>query len=440
MLATIGGSPFSAGGQELGEQGVPAAYAVPPSPSPALSPYDVNRQDAQYQLTSPAFQPADRFLPARDLERSELFEAAETVARVGDQLIFRGDLVGEANIILAPFLLKMPPDTREAQRSQIDAQRDQLVKQVLQETIQRKMMYLMFLRSIPADKLQEAQKNIAERAPEQFTESLDETYEKVRAAKSEDYKDIARQNSQMFRLALLMKELNIRTQRELDLALRSYGSTLEKQHRNFIEDQLGRQELFKKVGSPREATYNEMVQYYQDHLEDFAVPLRARWEQITIRFDHYGTKYEAGEAIARIGNELFFGAPFAATAKRVSQGSDAEKGGYHDWTSWGDLRISHAINEKVFTININELSRIIEDAEGLHIIRVLERQDAHYVDFNDAQATIRKEIHTQRRNEAINEYLAKLKTEIPVWSIYDDSRPAEQVAAPPSGNNRPFPR
>lgn len=368
---------------------------------------------------SPSAQPQPAAAP------SEVFELAETVARVGNQHIFQGDLEGDANVVLIPTIERIPPEDRAEAEPQIKAQRQKLVQQVLREAIQRKLMYEMFLRTIPPEKLEEAKASIKERVGEQFAESLEEMAEQVRKAQPSEYKDFSRQSTQLFRLAYLMKELELSTFRELDLLLRRYGSSLEKQQQAYAEDQLGRQEMYKEARSTAEVTYDDMVVYYQDHLRDFRVPTRARWEQITIKFDQFPTRFAAGEAIAKLGNELFYGAPFKQVAKRSSQGDKASEGGYHDWTEWGNLKISREINEAVFSINTGELSHILEDAEGLHIVRVIERQDAHVIPFADAQGTIKERIQGDRRSEAINKYLADLQDRIPVWTVYDDTATAE---------------
>ncbi len=373
--------------------------------------------------------------PDQPAAPSKVFELAETVARVGNQHIFQGDLEGDANIVLIPTIERIPPEQREAAEPQIKAQRDKLVQQVLRETVQRKLMYEMFLRTIPPDKLKEAKASIKARVGEQFAEALEEMADKVRKADQSEYKDLTRQSSQLFRLAYVMKEMEITTFRELDILLRRYGSSLELQQQAYAEDQLGRQEMYKEARSTAEVTYDDMVTYYQEHLDDFRVPTRARWEQITVKFDRFPTKFAAGEAISKIGNELFYGAPFKQVAKRSSHGDKASEGGYHDWTEWGSFTISREINEAIFSIQPGELSYIIEDAEGLHIVRVVERQDTHVIPFADAQVKIKERINGDRRSEAITKYLVDIQDRIPVWTVYDQPESSEQIANPPRANS-----
>ena len=167
-----------------------------------------------------------------------------------------------------------------------------------------------------------------------------------------------------------------------------------------------------------------MLDYYHGNQQEFLVPTRARWEQLTARFDRFSDKQACGQAIADMGNEVWLGgAQFWAVAKRRSHGTEAEQGGYHDWTSWGDLTVSRQVQEIVFSAPLNELSGIIEDAEGLHIVRVLQREETHYVPFTDAQDTIQEKLQAEKRNQEIAKYIERLRQRTPVWTAYDDQTP-----------------
>ena len=114
-------------------------------------------------------------------------------------------------------------------------------------------------------------------------------------------------------------------------------------------------------------------------------------------------------------------APFAAVAKRSSQGPKAKQGGYHDWIEWGDLEVSREIKDAAFSQPPGELGGIVPDSEGLHIVRVIERSEAHTVSFADSQADIKKKLQQQKRGFAINKYVAELRKRVPVWTMYDDN-------------------
>ena len=80
-----------------------------------------------------------------------------------------------------------------------------------------------------------------------------------------------------------------------------------------------------------------MVVYYREHLKEFTTPARAQWEELMVRYSKYPTKAAAFEAIARMGNQVFGGVPFAQVAKAGSDGVTAADGGRRDWTTKGSL-------------------------------------------------------------------------------------------------------
>jgi len=380
--------------------------------------------------------------PLFQQDHSDVYDQAVTVATVGNLVILRGDLVGEANVRLAPRVEKIPPEELEAQRAVILATRDQIARQLLNEAIERKLMFVEFLRGIPAEKLAEVEVNIRERVGSAFNSDLEEMVEKVQKADEEAYAELARKDVNVFRLALLMKQQNMATPIQLDDYLRRYGSSLEKQRQVFAERALGRQALFGGIEIQPEVTHVEMLDFYNKRRDQFQISDRAKWEQLTIRFDHFKSKDECRAAINAMGNEVWLGgARFDAVAKRNSQGTRAQEGGLHDWTEWGDLEVSREIQQAAFSFPPGELSPVIEDAEGLHIIRVIDRAEAHITPFMEAQSAIKNKLRGEKRSAEINEFVAKLRKQTPIWTIYDDVGSNEhRVADPPARPNARIPR
>jgi parvulin-like peptidyl-prolyl isomerase len=127
------------------------------------------------------------------------------------------------------------------------------------------------------------------------------------------------------------------------------------------------------------------------------------------------------------------GAPFWAVAQRDSHDIEAENGGVHDWTTQGSLA-SNVIDRAIFSLPIGQLSEIMEDARGFHIVRVLERREAGRVPFTEAQIEIKKKIQADKRQQQFEEYAERLRREIPVWTIYDDE--TTEANAPRSAPKR----
>ena len=69
---------------------------------------------------------------------------------------------------------------------------------------------------------------------------------------------------------------------------------------------------------------------------------------------------------------------------------------------------------------LEELSDILEDETGFHIIRVLEREEVGKVPFTKAQVEIRDKIKEQRQEEKVKTYLERLKRETYVWNYFEE--------------------
>jgi len=343
--------------------------------------------------------------PVAEEPPATIFKPSQIIAWVGDQPIQVGDVMPMVEQIMAPHLEKLDPKVVEQQKAQIDEQKDKLMKQALESAIQTKLLYLDFLRSIPDDKRKEMLPKITSRAEEQFNEK---------------------------QLPEAMKKAEVETQAELDAKLREFSSSLARQRQSFVEKALGQSVLSQKINYEPEITHQAMLDYYHAHAQDYELPARARWEKLTVRFDRFGSKPEAWAALGNMGNEILRGAPLNAVAQRQSQGVDASEGGYHDWTSRGSLA-SEVIDQAVFSLPAGRLSERLEDQEGFHIVRVIERIEAGRVPFEQAQVDIKETLRKENVKSQITAYVAKLKQEIPVWNSLD--APAPQVDAV-AGNRR----
>jgi foldase protein PrsA len=220
-----------------------------------------------------------------------------------------------------------------------------------------------------------------------------------------------------------MKEQKLDSTIELDRYLRQHGTSLKKQQVTYIERKLGQQKMFQSIDFKPEITHDEMLTYYDEHRDEFQVETRVRWEQMSAHFSKCDTKHACGNAITAMGNEVILGgAPIWAVAKRSSHGPKAADGGKHDWTEWGDLTVPREILKAAFGLPVQQMSHIIEDGEGLHIIRILEREEAHEIPFIEAQVDIEKTLQTKKRGESITDYIVDLQQKTPIWTVYDQKQ------------------
>ncbi len=348
----------------------------------------------------------------------QVFAAAQVIAVVGDQFVLAGDLLPQVEMVVESVLARMGPEQRKRDGAKIRQQRDVLLRRMLDQTIERKMLYVAFLRSIPEARREEVLPTIKEQTATSFEDSLEKIVVKVRQATPTELSALTSQNPQQVRLAKLMVANKAVSLGQLDLLLQRYGSSLEQEKRSYAERSLGRSILGQNIDRNREVTHQEMLDYYRENLQDYEIEAKVRWERLSAHFVKAPNKEAAYRAIAEMGNEVLRGAPFSAVAKRSSHGLRAAHGGRYDWTSKGSLR-SGNIEEALYKLPLNRLSQIIEDDRGFHIVRVLDRREAGYVPFGDVQAAIKQTFQKKHFDEQLSEYIANLRDDVSVWTIYD---------------------
>ncbi len=134
----------------------------------------------------------------------------------------------------------------------------------------------------------------------------------------------------------LMKSNDVSDVRSLEEKLREKNSSLTQLRKQFMEKVLASESERKHVPEEVEVLREELIEYYNDHTEQWQKPARARWRQLTARFDRFPSHAEARQAIEAMGNEVYLGGkPFGAVAKASSQGFTAAEGGVQDWTTLG---------------------------------------------------------------------------------------------------------
>lgn len=323
------------------------------------------------------------------------FQPGQQLAVVGDQYILAGDLFPMVNQYMERVLSSLTPEQREQiSPEQIEEQRDVVLRKYLELTIEQKLLFVDFRRT--------AARNAKDKVNEMFADiqkKVDQEFEKSQVDQ-------------------LMNMLGVTTRSELDGKLRSYGSSLEDRRRVFLEQALGQEMLKRNTQQLPEITYADLRRRYQQDIETYTVAAKAKWEQLTVLFDQFESKEQAWNALADMGNRVRFGASLAEVATQGSQEAAASRGGFHDWTSQGSL-VSEEIDSAIFSLPPNALSPIIEDARGYHIVRVLDRREAGFVPFSEAQEEIEKTLRNERKEKQRTEYLARLRSEIPVWTIFD---------------------
>ena len=323
----------------------------------------------------------------------------EIFARVGNDIILASDLGVDR------MRIRGIDNLRAANRGEVSPyelelmERDikRFVRERLKQRVETKLIYQDAVKKIPADRLPAL-------------------------------KDLLAKEFENSQVPELMKDAKAGSRLELEQRLRDEGSSLEMVKSEFIERQIAQLWQHNEVKVDEEIGRDELLRYYREHPVEFTRPGRARWEQLTVSIAKYGNPQAARAMLAQMGNEVYRGVPFSDVAKARSDGPTARDGGIWPWTTEGQL-VSKKIDQAIFGLPIGELSQILEDEYDMHIVRVLQREPGRRISFEEAQAGIRKTLRKNREKEARDAFLAKVRKEIVVWTIYDEED-AKQVLLP----------
>ncbi|GAB5406676.1 MAG: hypothetical protein Aurels2KO_49070 [Aureliella sp.] len=329
-----------------------------------------------------------------------MLDAGQLIAVVGKEHILAGDM----SVFVEP-VIQQNKDRIDTPEKEAMA-RAQLTRQVLKEYISIKANYQEFFRDAvgtkPPDEIIAVKEKIIPTASKAF------------------YK---------MQVPTLLKKYDVVSIAELQKKLAEKSLSLETMRKQFIEQALGGEYERKYIPQKFDVDHFELLEYYREHEGDWNIPARAKWRQITIRFD----KHDRATARALIDNLLqqiyLGGKSFAEVAKQDSEGYTAQDGGLYEWTTKGSLK-SKSLDAAVFSLPTRQLSAVIEDEIGYHIIEVLEREDEHVKDFASAQVEIRKLIVEQKRKEARDKLREKVLARTAIWTRWPEDLPGLPLVRP----------
>lgn len=316
-------------------------------------------------------------------------EGAQIMARVGSQVVLANEVMPSVEERLAALADRIPPGERQdvAKMATIAS---------LSQVIERKLIYEDAKRKIPPEGLEHFRKRLG------------------------DYFDTEV-------LPKRMEAAKVTTRQELDESFQRIGSSLEQQKRAFIEQGTGEVWLRDRKTISSAVAPDELLEYYETHLDEFSTPARARWEGVMVRIPRYSDGSRARAKLGYLGNQVLRGATMDEAIRNQPRDGLECRGGTRGWVEQGKSQVSDVLEQALFGLPVGALSRILEDRDGLHIVRVLEREEGTREAFEDAQAKIRERIVEKRREEEQAKYLAELRSQIPVWTIFDDEPETAQL-------------
>ena len=387
-------------------QGYPAARQLQNQQNPRVAnlPRSRTPQAAQYPQRRRQQPP----------QTPKLFKPTTVLATVGSEYIMAGDLLPQVEMVMWNFIQDIPPAELTKYRDDITRQKEILLTTLLQQAIDAKVLYVAFRKSLKPDELKTLDERIDSVSVAAFDGALEEMLPRVKAADKKELKQLRQEDMHLAQLSILMVADGAETMHELDQILRRFGSSYEMEKMRFAEVNFGRQLIVQNVNLQEEITHRQMLDYYRKNIADYQFNTKARWQQLSVLYKNH-PRQEAYRLACEMGNRVLNGAPLDEVAKQLSEDLKAKNGGNYDWVEPGNL-VSKPLDQAIFNLPVNRMSPVITDDQGVHIIRVVERTVAGKQAFVEVQTNIKTQLRIIRRNEAVQQYIAKVKLQIPVWN------------------------
>ena len=218
-----------------------------------------------------------------------------------------------------------------------------------------------------------------------------------------------------------MKSLGVSSIGELEVELRKSELSVEVMRHKIRSQKMAEQFLASKA-MPRDGFDRpDLLAHYREHLEDYKVEARVRWQQIDLENSKHGGP-QATEKLARdLVRQLRSGADFDALAREHSNGPTAKTGGIRDWTTEGSLAYAE-VDTALFEMPIGAISEPFPIKESFWIVKVLDRDDARYKQFEEMQDAIKEDLRRKQFSKSVKELLAELRQNAVIWMFPEDKQ------------------
>lgn len=314
-------------------------------------------------------------------------ELAESiVARVNNEVILAEDVFRPIRPRLTEAKQKLP----EADFLKL---RSQLIQSQLRDLIDRQLLLQEAKRKIPAQGIQ----RLEAFADEEFGKQIEAG----------------------------MAKMGVNTEAELRRKMLEEGDSLDQRREYFRGTFIVTQFLRMQLAPRLEVTRLEMLDYYNQHRDEFKKPGGVRWSEILVSNQRHGSRDAARAKAIELVKQLRAGADFAALAKKESDGATASQGGKWDLTTKGSYIVA-AVDEAIFSLPADGMHDPIEGPEGWHIVRVDERVPDRTSSFVEVQDQIRAAIREEKIKQESQRFVQDLARRAHVTTIFDQPAQPQQ--------------
>ncbi len=199
----------------------------------------------------------------------------------------------------------------------------------------------------------------------------------------------------------------IESDEEFRAALESNGMTLEEFRDQMRKDLMVREVMSREVQPRVKLEEEDLRRYYQSHRNEFEEPERLKLREVIVLESSGVDAQRMGELAAEIRERLVAGAGLEeAVAEYVERGlvtKPIELG----WVEAGDL--DRDLEQAVWSLEVGVASSPILARGGLHLIQLVEREEARLKPFSEVQQGIESRERDRRFQDEVQQYMDELE-------------------------------
>ncbi len=213
-----------------------------------------------------------------------------------------------------------------------------------------------------------------------------------------------------------------------------------------LKSQLLRNKIIDKVTADVTVTDEEVKQYYDDNKNTlFLVPVSVKASHILVMFpwikdssveeSEEGRK-EAREKIEMIEQKLEAGANFEDMARQYSDDeTTAENGGDLGYISKGQM--VEEFDNALFSLDVGEVSGIVETEYGYHIIKVYDRKESYIQKFDEVEESINSYLLNSYKSSKWEDFIYSLIDKVDIEYFTDVEGTLNDTGTEEQGNEIP---
>ncbi len=174
----------------------------------------------------------------------------------------------------------------------------------------------------------------------------------------------------------------------------------------------------KNADAKMQFSRQELLDWYNENRDQYAIKAETRWQQIRISFDKSGGKADAARKMQQVVAVLRNGEEFGDVAREFSDGPRKADSGVWDGTA-PDSLAEENVDKALWQIPVGTISQVLETPSAYVLVKVLERQGGGYTPFEDVQDAINTKLVNESRTSAAEKVVKKLMDSATISTVFD---------------------